>query len=84
METGYRTIRLPFREIATPRFRVTAVWTARDFLAYLGTWSAVQRSRAATGCDPIAAMQPDLLRAWPMDARRLVRWPLALRAGFRR
>lgn len=82
VDAGYRTIDVPFPPIALPAFSMALEWNAAQVLAYLGTWSAVQRHDAATGTDSIAALRPDLLEAWgDPDLRRRVEWPLVVRAG---
>jgi len=59
-------------------------WSFGELLGYLRSWSAVAACAAATGEDPVAAMEAELAPAWgPPEARRLVRWPVALRAGRR-
>jgi ubiquinone/menaquinone biosynthesis C-methylase UbiE len=52
-ETGYRTIKLPFSEIATPSFRMEACWTLSQLLGYFSTWSATNRFIKANGRNPI-------------------------------
>lgn len=82
VEDEYRTIPFPFRRLEAPRFEVRERWTARRFLAYLDTWSAVRRCRKATGEDPLRALEPELVAAWGgMDVERDVRFPLAILAG---
>ena len=82
VDTGYRTVPFPFAEIDPPQFEMTARWTLRELLGYIGTWSATARLRAATGGDPIPALEAALDRAWGgSDARREVRWRLSARVG---
>lgn len=81
IETGYRELPFPYREIETPSFEFTASWDSEEFCAYLGTWSAYRRYRAARADDPLAALQPRLVEHWG-EGRRTVRWPLAIRAGY--
>jgi len=85
-ENGYAELALPFVPLPAPAFAMTATWTLPQFLAYLQTWSATQRYRAAEGRDPITVIEPALTRAWqapdqPPEQPRLIRWPLTLRAG---
>jgi SAM-dependent methyltransferase len=82
VEQGYRTIEFPFREITPPEFSMSAEWTLEQQLGYVGTWSAVSRMREATGQDPVGELRPELDQAWG-DGRRLVVWPLSVRAGLR-
>jgi SAM-dependent methyltransferase len=79
---GYRTIPFPFREVTPPAFVFTASWTLAQLLGFARTWSATARHVRRTGRDPVAEAEPRLLAVWgdPFE-RRLVRWPIAIRAG---
>src|SRR6266446_4060881 len=50
----------PFQEIAPPKFEMKAQWSLDHLLGYLGTWSATQRSIAATGADPLQEISDQL------------------------
>lgn len=82
VDAGYRTIAMPYAPIAAPDFAMTRTWTLDEVIAYLGTWSATQRHRAATGSDPLPALAYRLAPAWgDAAAARVVRWPLTVLAG---
>jgi SAM-dependent methyltransferase len=82
VDQGYAGVELPFDEIDTPRLAVEQLWTLSDLLGYIGTWSASTRYRNETGRDAADVMRPRLDQAWgDAAARRLVRWPLHIRAG---
>ena len=84
VEEGYRTLRLPFPEIAPPSFTMEARLSLDALIGYVGTWSAVQRYREATGEDPLPELRDELARDWSAtEELRLVRWPLALRVARR-
>lgn len=84
VDAAYQTIDFPFRRIALPPLAMTQQWDATQALAYLGTWSAVQRHDAQTGRDAIAELAPHLLAAWGEPGRRrVVEWPLLVWAGTR-
>ena len=80
VENRYRDIAMPFREIAAGPFSMSVHWSAADILDYMGTWSATERSRAATGQDPLALFRAGMESAWG-DGRRPVTWPIILRVG---
>jgi SAM-dependent methyltransferase len=84
VDAGYRTIDFPFEEIGLPEIAMEADWPLAAFLGYVGTWSAVTRFRAERGVDPVPQLAEALRPHWgdPL-ARRLIRWPLAIRAGRR-
>jgi SAM-dependent methyltransferase len=82
VDEAYRTIPFPFAEIAPPELWSSVEWGLDELLGYVGTWSATRRYRAAHGADPIAPDRAAIAAAWgePL-ARRLVRFPLHIRAG---
>ena len=80
VEERYASLPFPFEEFPVPDFSYALDWTAADAVAYLGTWSAVQRRRAVQGDDPLGLVMPLLESAWGAGMRR-VNWPIHLRAG---
>ncbi len=81
VDEHYETLDFPFEEIAAPDFDMRQSWTLDQVIAYLGTWSGVQRYRRAEGHDPMAAIASELERLWDDAPQRRVSWPLYLRAG---
>lgn len=81
LERGYVDVDLPITRLDAPAFEMTARWTLPQFVAYLGTWSACQRFRKATGIDPLVGFTATLAPLWPADEVQTVRFPLALRVG---
>jgi SAM-dependent methyltransferase len=85
VETGYRTLRFPFEEIAIDAPVMCAEWSLAQLLGYIGTWSAVARCRETTGRDPLAELAGRLVPLWGDPAARCrVEWPLSVRAAMRR
>uniref|UniRef100_UPI00333EA9E4 class I SAM-dependent methyltransferase n=1 Tax=Castellaniella defragrans TaxID=75697 RepID=UPI00333EA9E4 len=82
VETGYRDLPFPFEAVAVPPLSMEAAWNLDQTLGYLRSWSATARFAAARGFDPVAELAGRLASVWG-DARRqrLIRWPLAIRAG---
>jgi SAM-dependent methyltransferase len=81
VEARYETIPIPFDALAAPAFAMRARWTVDDAIAYLETWSALQRCRKATGRDPLADMDARLRAAWGHEAQREVVWPLVVKVS---
>jgi SAM-dependent methyltransferase len=81
VEQAYRSLPFPLVERPAPAFVLENDWTLATVLAYLGTWSAVQRHRDARGHDPLPALAAELRRTWPDGATRRLRWPIHLRIG---
>lgn len=82
VEERYATLPMPLEPLAAPSFELATDWDVDTALAYLGTWSAVQRYRRLRGGDPLALLEPLLREAWGARPRR-VTWPIHLRAGRR-
>ncbi|MGH8427078.1 MAG: class I SAM-dependent methyltransferase [Gammaproteobacteria bacterium] len=83
IDERYATLDFPFAEITAQDFRMRESWTLAQVLAYLRTWSAVQRCQRAEGRDPVATIAPEIARLWGDASRREVCWPLYLRTGRR-
>ncbi|MGH8401924.1 MAG: class I SAM-dependent methyltransferase [Gammaproteobacteria bacterium] len=82
IDDAYRTLEFPFREITPPVFNMRQPWDLAQFLAYLDTWSAVQRYIRQNGHDPVMKLGDTLRRVWgASDSQRTVNWPLHVRAG---
>ncbi|HYE08534.1 MAG TPA: class I SAM-dependent methyltransferase [Planctomycetota bacterium] len=82
VEAGYRTLPFPLDEIGAPALELTMRWDLRRMDDYLGTWSAVKAWQRAHGADPRERIAASLAAAWGDPAlERVVRWPLAIRAG---
>ncbi|MGA9854090.1 MAG: class I SAM-dependent methyltransferase [Gammaproteobacteria bacterium] len=82
IDDGYRSIEFPFEEISPPAFRMQQRWTLEQFLAYLRTWSAVQKFISKNGRDPVTALNTPLEKLWGgSGAVKIVSWPLHIRAG---
>ncbi|MBX3145353.1 MAG: methyltransferase domain-containing protein [Gemmatimonadales bacterium] len=82
VETGYRDVAIPFAELTTPPFEMSAQWTLAQLKGYLRTWSSAVRYQAQHGVDPLLSVADELAAAWgdPSQVRDL-RWPLAVRAA---
>ncbi|MGB9428823.1 MAG: class I SAM-dependent methyltransferase [Gammaproteobacteria bacterium] len=82
IDDGYRSINFPFTEITPPALHIEQRWTLSQFLAYLRTWSAVQKYITRNGRDPVIGFGAELETRWgDPGAIRTVRWPLHIRAG---
>ncbi len=82
VDAGYRTIEFPFRELEAPRFVIGAEWALPQFAGYVGSWSAVERYKKATGRDPVEEFLPRLAKAWgDPELTQHIEWPLNVRAG---
>lgn len=85
VEDGYRSLAFPFDEFEAPAFELEGTFTVETLARHVGTWSATNRYRQATGEDPVPAFQLELQRVWPADHElEPVRWPGAMRIGHRR
>ena len=55
-------------------------WSTADMRGYLRTWSACKRYEEQNGSDPVQHIAGRLEATWGGD-RRVVRWPLRMRAS---
>lgn len=82
VESAYRDLPFPWKEVATPAFQLNLQWDLDAFLGYVGTWSAVQRYTKATGADPLPPLRAEVAAHWNLGpGTRSVIWPLHLRVG---
>jgi hypothetical protein len=79
---GYRAVPFPFDEVVLPPLELEVRWTLPELAGYLRTWSSTSRYAAQHGLDPVIDVEKSLSRGWgDPGKRRLIRWPLHLRAG---
>jgi len=84
VENAYADLPFPFDPAQSPAFAIRLSWTLDDLLGYCRSWSATARCQAATGADPVAALDTELTDVWgERTRRREVVWPISVRAGFR-
>ena len=82
VDEGYRRIVIPIDEIDAPPMNIEARQTLAEFGGYMRTWSATRTLAKAIGRDPVVDVEAQLRPLWGADdERRLVRWPIVLRAG---
>jgi SAM-dependent methyltransferase len=81
IEAGYRTLPFPLAELPAPQVAFASDWTLQQVISYVGTWSAVDRYRAANGADPLPRLAAELAPLWPDAGTRRVEWPIHLRLG---
>jgi len=78
----YRSIRLPFEELPSPRFSLEASWSLPELMGYLRSWSATAKYARDHGSDPVTEVEAAMRLVWPSaEARQVIRWPVTLRVG---
>jgi hypothetical protein len=80
VESGYRTLAMPFSDVTAPSLDIELPMTLEAFGGYVRTWSATRRLAVAVGHDPVIAVEEHLRPHWGSGAR-VVRWPVSVRAG---
>lgn len=79
---GLRELPFPYPELEQPELAIEERWTLEQVLAYIGTWSALAKVRAAGKEAMLDEFAEALGRAWGDPATRLTaRWPLRMRLG---
>lgn len=80
VESGYADVRVPFEELDTPEFTITAEWDLSHLLGYLRTWSACKRYQKDNGEDAVTIISQELADAWgASNVKKVVSWPMPLR-----
>ena len=82
VDTGYRTLSFPFRELRIPHFEMKSNWNFDNMLGFLSSWSAVAHYKNRKGYDPIVENTERLKAVWgePQEIKE-VSWPLSIRVG---
>jgi SAM-dependent methyltransferase len=81
IEERYQTLPFPLHESPAPDFEIASDWSLPGVISYLGTWSAVDRYKAAQKDDPMPPIAARLESLWPGGEPRRLRWPIHLRIG---
>jgi SAM-dependent methyltransferase len=82
VEDGYRRLPFPWPELNPPSLIIEADWDLARLLGYVRSWSAVARTIALEGRDPVPELEAVLGPHWgPSDSVRRISWSIALRAG---
>ena len=80
---GLKTVPFPFREIDAPVMYLEHRWNLTELIGYVRTWSATANYIKQTNSDPVPAVESALAQHWGgNERRRLIRWPLHIRAGY--
>ena len=82
VEDKYKSIIFPFEDIESPNFKIKIKYSRADYLAYLGTWSAVKNYKLDNQNDPIELIESEIAEVWEdKEELREVKWPIHLRVG---
>ncbi len=81
VERGYEDIQFPYAAIDAPGIELEVNWSLDQLLAYLMSWSAVQRYMLALDENPLQLVTDELTRVWGAAATKKVSWPVTLYVG---
>ena len=81
VESQYKSISFPFKEIPTPRFAIQVKWTIDQLSGYLSSWSATQKYIHVKGENPVTRFITSVVPYWKAS-RRLVSFPVFMRIGI--
>jgi SAM-dependent methyltransferase len=81
VDSNYTTMDFPFAQLPAPSLEIQMEWTREQFMAYVDTWSAVRAMETAVGDSASVAFRAALSSVWDADSRKVVRWPLAIKAA---
>lgn len=80
VETGYKDIQLPFKELKAPVFYMSAEWSLPQITGYLNTWSAAKKYQEEVGVNPVEMLNDEISGIWgEPEITRLIKWPLSIR-----
>ena len=83
VESGYKDLPFPFKEIQVPPFSMQLTWTKQQLMGYFRSWSATDRYIKANGQDPVTQLEQQLATLWDEQQSYLIDWPLAFRVGYK-
>jgi len=78
VEAGYAGIEFPFEAVTPPDFKLQKQWSIEQVLAYLNSWSAVQRYIESNGANPVDEFAPEFREVFGVNEIRTITWPLTL------
>jgi SAM-dependent methyltransferase len=82
VENGYADMAFPFPPLSVPALAIRRDWNAHQLLGYVGTWSAVRRTREAGQEQKLTDFAADLIDLWgDPEQARAISWPISVRAG---
>lgn len=81
VEEKYETIPFPFEQLDAPPFAAVKMMNLDDFLGFINTWSAVQRFINQEHYNPVARLNVNLLKIWPPEELKEIKWELILKVG---
>lgn len=82
VEDKYESIKFPFESINSPQFNIQMKYSREDYLAYLGTWSAVKNYKLERKHDPIDLIKSELSEVWTdSEGSKVVTWPIHINVG---
>ena len=85
VETGYRSLSFPFRELRAPKFFIKSIWNFEKMLGYLNSWSSVVNFIQREGYDPVEVNKDRLKYSWgDLKKNKEVKWPISIRVGHLR
>lgn len=80
VESGYKDIHLPFKELKTPVFHMSTEWSLPQITGYLNTWSAVKKFQNKMRVNPVERLYDEISGMWgEPEKTRLITWPLNIR-----
>ena len=80
VEDGYRNIQLPFKELKSPSFKMSASWNLSQLIGYLCTWSATKNYQKKFGVNPVEKIYDEIADIWGEPEKTLsVEWPLSVK-----
>jgi SAM-dependent methyltransferase len=80
IDEHYANLYFPFKEIQSPPFTISVLWSIDEFEGYITTWSAVQNYISVHGENPVDKLIEAITPHWK-DKKQIVTFPVFLRLG---
>jgi ubiquinone/menaquinone biosynthesis C-methylase UbiE len=79
--SGYKDLKLPFKEIIAPQFDFISEATEDNLIGFAYSWSSTQRYIDRHGKDPVEPVKEELQHAWGNAKTKPMTWKLALKVA---
>ncbi len=82
VETGYRDLYFPFKELRLPNVRYQKEMYVEEFIMYIKTWTSYKKAeKTQEGLKRFNSFFKRLNKVWPENEAKEVIWPISIKAA---